>query len=118
RTAYVSSGAIGEAEGVLIGGLFYVGATLTLGAVVASGGAFGVALAAAAIAGGTGGLIGSLLARRVGLHHGQYLQEQMEHGGLLLWVRTTNPVEEARAVVILKKHAGDRVHVHGLSDAT
>ncbi|MEO9133052.1 MAG: hypothetical protein ABI240_17840, partial [Sphingomonas sp.] len=42
RTAYVSSGAIGEAEGVLIGGLFYVGATLTLGAVVASGGAFGV----------------------------------------------------------------------------
>lgn len=63
RTAYISTGAIGDAEGALIGGLFYVGATLTLGAVVASGGAFAAALAAAAIAGGTGGLIGSLLAR-------------------------------------------------------
>lgn len=117
RTAYVSTGAIGDAEGALIGGLFYVGATLTLGAVVASGGAFAAALAAAAIAGGTGGLIGSHLARRVGHHHAQYFQEQMEHGGLLLWVRARNPADEAMAIMILKNHAGDNIHVHGLPEA-
>ena len=117
RAAFVSTAAIGDAQGALIGGLFYVGATLTLGAVVASGGALSAALAAATLAGGTGGLIGALLARRVGRHHAHYLQEQMERGGLLLWVRTADPVDEALAIMILKNHAGDNVHVHALAEA-
>jgi hypothetical protein len=113
RVAYVSTEAIGGAEGALIGGLLYVGAAVASGAVVASGGTLAVAIAAAALAGGGGGLIGSLLARRVGRHHANYLHEQLERGGLLLWVHVSTPAEEQRAVEILRKHSGDCIHLHG-----
>lgn len=112
RAAYVSTEALGWAEGGLIGGLLYVGATLAGGVVVASGGALAAAIAAAAVAGGGGAVIGSVLARWVGLSHAHYLQGQMEHGGLLLWVRTWSADEEAKTTRILQKHAGDKVHVH------
>jgi hypothetical protein len=112
RSAYVSTEAIGDAEGALIGGFFYVGATLAAGAVLASGGTLAAAIAATAAAGGAGGLIGSLLARRVGYHHARYLEEQIERGGLLLWVHTRDPEREEKAVRILEAHCGDNVHVH------
>jgi hypothetical protein len=114
RAAYVSTEAIGDAEGALIGGLFYVGATLAAGAVLASGGTLAAAIAATAAAGGAGGLIGSVLARRVGDHHGRYLQEQIERGGLLLWVHLRDDRIEERAVRILEAHCGENVHVHAL----
>ena len=70
-----------------------------------------------ALAGGTGGLIGTLLARWIGDHHARYLQEQMEHGGLLLWVRTRDVEKEKRASEILSKHSGRDVHLHALPAA-
>lgn len=117
RAAYVSTEAIGDAEGALIGGLMYVGATVATGAIVVSGGTFAAAIAAAALAGGAGGLIGSVLAKWVGDHHAHYLQEQIEHGGLLLWVQTRTSSDEVRAVQILKKYAAENVHLHGTSIA-
>lgn len=112
RSAYVSTEAVGWAEGGLIGGLLYVGATLAAGAVVVSGGPLAMAIAAAAVTGGTGALIGSVLARWVGYNHAHHLQDQLERGGLLLWVRTWNAEEEERAALILRNQAGDNVHVH------
>jgi hypothetical protein len=114
RAAYVSTEAIGGAEGGLIGGLMYVGAAVAAGAIVASGGTLAAAIAAAAAAGGAGGLIGSILAGWVGGQHAEYLQDQIDRGGLLLWVRTWNVDDEKRAVDILRKHSGDEVHVHAL----
>ena len=112
RTAYVSTEAIGDAQGGLIGGLVYVGAVIAAGAVVVSGGTLAAAIAAAALAGGTGGLIGSVLATLVGHHHGRYLQQQLQQGGLLLWVRAWDTAKVAKAVAILRMHAGENVHVH------
>src|SRR6266480_6151673 len=66
------------------------------------------------LAGGAGGLIGSILAKWVGDHHAHYLQAQMDRGGLILWVRTWDAEDERRAVEILRKHSGDHVHVHAL----
>lgn len=114
RSAYISTEAIGDAEGALIGGLVYVGATVAAGAVVASGGTLLAVLAGVTLAGGAGGLIGSVLARWLGAHHAHYLQEQIERGGLLLWVRTRDPAREARATEILRKYSAEKVHVHGL----
>jgi nitrogen-specific signal transduction histidine kinase len=88
RTAYVSTEAIGGAEGALIGGLMYVGAAVGAGAIVASGGSLAAAIAGVALTGGAGGLIGSILAKWVRDHHAHHLQEQLDRGGLLLWVRT------------------------------
>ncbi|KAB0264990.1 hypothetical protein [Microvirga brassicacearum] len=115
RSAYVSMEAIGDLEGGLIGGLTYVGATAAIGAVVASGGTLAATIAGAALVGGVGGLVGSVLAKWVGEHHANYLQEQIDHGGLLLWVRADDPDAEKRAITILKKHSGRDVHVHPLS---
>jgi hypothetical protein len=111
RAAYVAGEDIGDAEGGIIGGLVYVGATV--GAIVASGGTLLAVIVVAALAGGAGGLIGSALAKWVGSHHAHYLQEQLERGGLLLWVRTRDPSREARAVAILGKYSAEKVHVHG-----
>ena len=111
---YVSTESIGDAQGGLIGGLMYVGATAATGAVVATGGTLALVIAAAALAGGVGGLLGSLLAKFVGDHHAHYLQEQLDHGGLLLWVRTWNREDEKRATEILSRHAGYDVHIHTL----
>jgi DNA-binding transcriptional MocR family regulator len=81
---------------------------------VASGGTLAAAAAAAAIAGGVGATIGSALALWVEQHHADYLQDQLDHGGLLLWVRTRDQAREERAVDILRRHAGEDVHVHDM----
>lgn len=114
RAAYVSPEAIGGAEGGLIGVLMYVGAMAAAGAIVASGGTLAAAIIGAALSGGAGGLIGTMLAQWVGEEHSHHLQEQVERGGLLLWVRTWDGADEKRAIEILKKHFGSHVHVHGL----
>ena len=114
RAAYVSTEAIGGAEGALIGALMYVGATAAAGAVVVSGGTLAAGIAAMVVAGGAGGLIGTILAKWIGDHHAHYLQEQMDHGGLLLWVRTWDAEDERRALTILRKHSGRDVHLHAL----
>jgi len=88
RTAYVSPEAIGDAQGGIVSGLVYAGATAAAGTVLISGGAIVAALVAASLVGGAGGIVGALLAKWLGDNHAQYLQTQVDHGGLLLWVRT------------------------------
>jgi hypothetical protein len=112
RTAFVSSAAVGDAQGALIGGLTYVGATAAIGAVVISGGAFAATLIAAIVAGGASALLGSILARQVGRHHAEYLHSQIERGGLLLWVRAWEPADEPLAINILRKYGAGDIHTH------
>ena len=72
------------------------------------------AILGAALAGGAGGLIGGILAKLIGDRHAHHLQEQLEHGGMLLWVRTRDAAHEQRAINVLKKHSGRDVHVHAI----
>ncbi len=116
RAAFVSEQSIGEAEGALVSGLFYVGAVAAAGAVVASGGAVLAAMGGALVAGGAGGLVGAALASWLEEHHARYLQEQLDRGGLLLWVRAWDKAREKKAVQILSGHSAHDVHVHGLPD--
>lgn len=115
RADYVSPESVGDAEGGVIGALMYVPATLAAGAVVASGGTLAAAFTATAAAAGAGALVGTVLAKIIGDHHAEYLHDQLEKGGLLLWVLTPTPAKEARATAILKKHAAGDVHVHGIA---
>jgi len=115
RATYVSPEAIGDAQGGMVGVLVYAGATIAAGAVVISGGTIVAAIVAAALAGGAGGVVGSVLAKWLGDHHAHHLQTQIDHGGLLLWVRTKDAEAEVRAVDILTKHSSWDVHVHTLS---
>ncbi len=113
RTFYVPTESIGEAEGALISTPLYLAAIPAIGAVVASGGSLLAAIVGAVAAGGAGAAFGGVLAKLVGDHHAQHMQEQLKHGGLLLWVRTWDRADEEIAVAILEKHAGHDVHVHG-----
>ena len=114
RTFFISDEAVGDAEGSLIGAPLYVAAIAAAGAVVASGGTLIAALGAATVAGGAGALIGSVLAQVIGERHAQYLAEQLEHGGLLLWVHTADAGHEKRAVDILRRQSGRDVHLHDI----
>ena len=113
RAAYLSTESIGDAEGAVIGTLMYVGAGILMGPVAVAGGTLAAIAGAAALGGGGGGLIGAALAGLIGEQHARRIDEQLQHGGLLLWVRTWDPEHEKRAVEILSRHSGRDVHVHG-----
>jgi hypothetical protein len=112
RAAYVSTETVGDSQGAVIGTLMYVGAGLLMGPVAAAGGTLAAIAGAAALGGGAGGLAGTWLARLLGDRRAQHIQQQLDHGGLLLWVRAWDAGQENLAVEILKHHSGRDVHVH------
>ncbi|THH36887.1 hypothetical protein E4Z66_08060 [Aliishimia ponticola] len=115
RAAFVSEEAIGELEGAIAGGFFFLGSYVAMAAMLTPVSTLAASIAAIAIGGGPAGVLGTLLARRVGRHHKDYYAEQIDNGGILLWVRTVNAEKEDLAVRILKGHSGRDVHVHGWS---
>jgi len=113
RKPYFAEESYGAVEGMLVGLPLYVGAVATAGVLITPAGSLLTAVAASALVGGAGAAIGSFLAWRVGDRHAEYLQNQIRHGGLVLWVRTFDQERERRAVEILRRHSGRDVHVHG-----
>ncbi|HXG78082.1 MAG TPA: hypothetical protein VNJ31_01915 [Methyloceanibacter sp.] len=116
RIGFVPEETIGDAEGAVIGAGVYVPAIAGSLAVAASGGTLLGAFAAAAIAGGAGGLIGAVLARKIGKEHAKYLDTHLSRGGLLLWVRTRGADRERLALEILRRHSAEDVHLHNLPE--
>ena len=94
-----------------------VGATVAAGAALASGGALAMLLVSGLIGAEFGGLIGGVLGEFMEERHAKYLQEQLDHGGLLLWVRTRNDTLEETAKRIIAKHSGRDVHAHDVPAA-
>ena len=115
-TAYIARESVGTAEGAVIGSLMYVGAALGAIPIVASGGTIAAAILAASLAGGGGAAIGSVLAHLIDKHHSDRLNQELEKGGVLLWVRTRDIKHEERAVNILENNGGIDVHVHTMPD--
>ena len=56
-----------------------------------------------------------LLANWLGQHHAAFFEKQLDHGGLLLWVRARSAAQAERAARILGKHCSEKVHVHAVS---
>ncbi|HSR56430.1 MAG TPA: hypothetical protein VLN73_09305 [Alphaproteobacteria bacterium] len=112
RRAFISPDSVGDAKGWAIGGLLYIGGVSAAGAVVASGGTLLAAILALGLAGGAGGLFGTLLGQWIEESYTDDLQEQLDRGGLLLWVHLRDADHEKRALDILKRHSGHDVHVH------
>jgi hypothetical protein len=115
RVAYAAREDYGAAEGGMISGLVYVGALAGAGAVVASGGALAAVLLTAALSGGAGGAVGFGIARWLDRQRDRRLQEQIEKGGLLMWVHVGSDAQEAKATEVLRKHRAEDVHAHELS---
>lgn len=115
RTIFVANETISEAEGSAIGLPMYMAATTATGVVVASGGTMLAAILAMAAGGSIGAAIGTVLARLIAHHHAQYIQEQIDLGGILLWVHLRAPEMKDIALRVLDKHASHDVHVHEIS---
>ncbi len=114
RAAFVGNHSLSIGRIGIIGGLAYVGATVAAGAVVASGGALAATIVAAICAGGGGGLVGAWTARLLGRDQAKRLRDQLDHGGLLLWVALRDDDHERRALAILSQSGADDVHAHEL----
>lgn len=112
RATPTSPASIGEAQGTLLGIPAYLAAVVTAGALTTAGGPVTAAIVGTTLAGGAGLAVGAALARLLGKRHAEYLQNQIEHGGLLLWVRTWSEEEQEKAVEILRRCSGRDVHVH------
>lgn len=100
------------AEALAVGLPFYVGALGGALMVVASGGAFAMALLAAAAGGAVGGGLGGAIAGVIGKTHAERLEENLREGGILLWVFVEDAAEEEQASEILKQAGGVDVHAH------
>ena len=116
RAAFVSEEAVGELEGGIAGGFLFVGSAIAMTALLGPASTIGASIAAVAVGGAPGAVVGTLLARRAGRHHRAHYAAQIARGGLLLWVRTPTPELERRAVAILRGHSGRDVHVHPWSE--
>jgi hypothetical protein len=111
RVAYRTRTSLAESEDRLIGSLTYLPAVVAAGTVVASAGVVAAAVTGTAIA---GALIGTVLAHWLDKSHAEHLQEQLDRGGLLLWVRTPDEDAQRRALEVLTRHSAHDVHVHQL----
>ena len=116
RASFVSEEAIGELEGAIAGGFFFVGSYIAIAAMLTPVSTLAASIAAIAIGGSPAAVIGTLLARRVGKHHKDYYANQIKHGGILLWVRVRDKERQDLAVKIMKGHSGRDVHVHSWSE--
>lgn len=100
-----------EREKTIAHSLTILPTLLAAGTVVASGGALAAAIVATAVA---GALLATVLTRWMDERRARWLHEQLERGGILLWVRTPDAAAERKAVEILMRHSTHDVHVHEL----
>ena len=92
----------------------FIAAVSTAGTVVASGGLLLDAIIYAATAGAVGAGVGSMLSTFIDKHRAEYLEKQVERGGILLWVNLSSQQREKLAREILRKHSAGDVHVHDI----
>jgi predicted butyrate kinase (DUF1464 family) len=114
RVAYRTLADFAENERTIANSLTYLPAILAAGTVVASAGVVAAAVTGAAVG---GAVLSTVLAGWLDKTHADHLQEQMEHGGLLLWVNTPTEERQKTAVRILDDHAASDVHIHDFAKA-
>ena len=115
--AFVGKDALAEAGQSLGGGLFFVGTAGVTGAIVTSAAVLGGALLTA-VGGVIGvGLIGLAVSSVIHQSDADFLQQQVDEGRLLLFVRVDSGNEQ-QAVNILEQHKATAVKVHDVNVKT
>ncbi len=92
-----------------------VAAFAAAGFTVATGGAAALAAGLAAAAGLGVGAAGAALGKAAGNSEQNFLDEQIQRGGVIVWVRTRDGGAEERALDILRRHGGVDVRLHEVS---
>lgn len=115
RVAFVPAGAEDQFQHTLIGALSYV--ATGFGLILASSGGLAPMLLTATAAGGAVASAGEALKWLVGHHQAQRYAEQLNCGGLLIWVRVKDAAQAQSVMVMLKDHGGVDVHLRGANKA-
>jgi hypothetical protein len=92
--------------GAVIAAFAASGATILTG-----GGALAAVIGAAAAGGGAAAAINAI-GRWISGSRSHFLRDQIDQGGILLWVTVHNAEQERLAGEILRRHGGADVHVH------
>lgn len=109
--AFVGNDALAEAGQSLGGGLFFVGTAGVAGAIVTSAAVLGGTLLTA-VGGALGvGLVGLAVSAVIHQSDADYLQQMIDEGRLLLFVRVDSS-NEPQAKAILEQHQAIAVKVH------
>lgn len=112
RRAWVEPETRMEGRGALTSVLGYFGAVTALGLTFATGGAAAAAIGGAVIGAGAGAGLGVGLGRLFDQRLVHEFERQLEHGGILLWVRVGDESEcEKRALDTLNRHGAHHAHV-------
>lgn len=61
-----------------------------------------------------GAVIGAIIAIVIGAWMNRRVKNQIQSGGIVVWVRTPGPVRERLAREILRRHGGKDVHIHNI----
>ncbi|HLS69253.1 MAG TPA: hypothetical protein VK035_07910 [Kiloniellales bacterium] len=112
--AYSLKPGMEEAETATAPRLFYIGKFARIGELLASGGAFGAAVAAAAARETPDDLICEQLAEHIEKRHLTTMAERLAHGALLLWVHAPDEATERKILTILRQEGAQEVNVHSL----
>ena len=110
--AFIGRESEGETASTLGGSLFFVGTSGVMGAVVASAAVLGGAVFAA-VGGIVGlGVVGALVANIIHQSDAEHLQQQVDEGHILLFVRITDADREQQAMNVLIRHCGVNVKMY------
>jgi hypothetical protein len=111
NVAFVAKESFGDTVHAYLGTLFFAGTTVAAGAAVVSAAVLGGALLVAVTGAAVMGAVGAALAAIIHQSDAEHLEQQVEEGHLLLFVRTNGAAQEDQAVRILKNHTPMEVRV-------
>jgi hypothetical protein len=115
RATFVSSGSRAEGMAALAGIPVYVGGA-GAAAIAGLGGAAVIATAGAALGVGlAAGALGLYAANRMEKRHADQIDKHLEHGGLVLWVRTKGKESEVKALEILRSKDASDLRMHSVT---
>ena len=112
--AFVANRAGDDTIHALLGGLFFYGVTTAAGAAVASAAILGGAVIAAASGVAAIGLAGAVMGLIIHQSDADFLDEQVDEGHFLLFVRTRDAERAAKAVEILKTNCAFEPKVYSV----
>jgi hypothetical protein len=115
--AFVSRHSLSEAKAAIVGIPLYIGGFAGAAGVAATGGALALAIAATLGGAAAGAGLGALLAVAIAHHRSAGVNEQLNKGGLVLWVTVADPEESESAIATLTKAGARDVHVHEITRA-
>ncbi len=110
--AYFGPDSLTEAKAAIVGVPAFVGACAAAAPAIAHHASLTEIAIWTAIGLVAGLILGAISMKRISAKTSGYLREQVEHGGILLWVRAVTPEKEAKALAIMKRCGAKDVHVH------